>query len=116
MQRYREVHTEEGMSQHQWEQKKLRILYHWGGDLEVRLLAIGIGKEIVVIIGSGNVCTSACRVPCHLSPVPKIRGGIFIPISIFELSSQGTHYKPSPLLIIYNSINHYDSVIFVNSN
>ena len=29
----------------------------WGGDLELRLLAIGIGKEIVVVTGSDNKFT-----------------------------------------------------------
>ena len=118
MQNYPGVRTEEGMSQHQWEQKKLYILdqNEWGGDLEVRLLAIGIGKEIVVITGSGDTFTSARRFLCHPPPVPKMRGGIFIPIDVFELSSQWTHYKPSPLLIIYNGINHYDSVKFVNNS
>ena len=117
MQKYPEVRIEEGISQHQWEHKKLHILdqNEWGGDLEVRLLAIGINKEIVVIMGSGDTFTSARRFPCHPPPVPKMRGGIFIPLDIFELASQWTHYKPSPLLIIYNGINHYDSVLFMNS-
>ena len=62
------------------ERKKLHILdqNEWGGDLEVRLLAIGISKEIVVITGFGDTFTSARRFPCHPLPVPKMRGGIFI--------------------------------------
>ena len=87
-----------------------------GDDLEVRLLAIGISKEIVVITGFGDTFTSARRFPCHPPPIPKMRDGIFILLDIFELASQWTHYEPSPLLIIYNGINHYDSVLFMNNS
>lgn len=103
------------MSLHQWEQKKLCILQpsEWGGDLEARLLAIGIGREIVVITGSGETYTFARRFLCHPPPVPKMRGGIFIPVDIRELPIQWKQYKPSPLLIIYNGTNHYDSTTFL---
>ena len=117
MQKYPDVRTEDGIniSQHQWEQRKLCILQpsEWGSDLEVRLLAIGIGREIVVITGSGDSYTCAQRFLCHPPPVPKMRGGIFIPIDITELPSQWKQYKPSPLLIIYNGTNHYDSTTFL---
>lgn len=117
MQKYPGVRTEDGLSQHQWEQKKLCILQpsEWGSDLEVRLLAIGIGREIVVITGSGDSYTCARRFLCHPPPVPKMRGGIFIPIDITELPSQWKQYKPSPLLIMYNGTNHYDSTSFCES-
>ena len=61
MHKYPDVRLEDGISQYQWEQKKLHIIqpYEWGGDLELRLLAIGIGKEIVVITGFDNKFTSA---------------------------------------------------------
>ena len=97
--------------------KKVRILHstEWGGDLEVRLLAIGIGR-VVVITGSGDhdIFTSARKFPCHPPPVSKMKGGIFIPIELPELAAQWKNYKPSPLLIIYNGINQYDSTIFIN--
>lgn len=57
----------------------------WGGDLEVHLLAIAIARQIVVITGSGDNFTSAQKFPCCPPPVPKMRGGIFIPIEITEL-------------------------------
>ena len=62
----------------------------WGGDLEVRLLAIGIGR-VVVITGSidHDIFTSARKFPCHPPPVPKMKGGIFIPIELPELAAQG---------------------------
>ena len=118
IQKYPGVRTEDGLSsQHQWEQKKLCILQpsEWGGDLEVRLLAIGIGREIVVITGSGDSYTCARRFLCQPPPVPKTRGGIIIPIDITELPSQWKQYKPSPLLIMYNGTNHYDSTSFCES-
>ena len=96
--------------------KKLRILQsnEWGGDLEVRLLAIAIGRDIVVITGTmnSNVFICARRFLCRPPPVPKMRGGIFIPVDIPELITQWKQYNPSPLLIIYNGINHYDSTTF----
>jgi len=111
MQKCPGVYIEDGVSQHQWEQKKQRILQpsHWGGDLEVHLLAIAIGREIVVITGNGNEFTCTRRFLCHPPLAPKMRGGIFIPVNII---SQWKQYKPSPLLIIYNGINHYDSTTF----
>ena len=113
MQKYPGVRTEDGLSQHQWEQKKLCILQP--SDLEVRLLVLGIGREIVVITESGVSYTCARRFLCHPPPVPKMRGGIFIPIDITELPSQWKQYKPSPLLIMYNGTNHYDSTSFCES-
>ena len=59
MQKYQSVQTEDGISQHQWEQKKLCILQpsEWDSDLKVCLLVIGIGREIFVTTGSGDSCT-----------------------------------------------------------
>ena len=61
MQKYPDVCLEDGMTPHQWEEKKLQILCHgeWGGDLEVRLLAIGLSREIIVITSSMNKSTFA---------------------------------------------------------
>ena len=117
MQKYPDVRVEDGITLCQWEQKKFHIVQRtqWGGDLEIRLLAIGIKREIVVITASGNDVTSARRFSCHPSPIPKMRGGIFIPVDVAELSTQLKYYNPHPLLIIYNGINHYDSAIFINN-
>jgi len=70
--------------------KQLQIVQHaqWGGDLEIRLLTIAIEREVVVISGSGNNFTSAQRFPCHPPPIPKMRGGIFIPVDVTELAAQ----------------------------
>ena len=82
----------------------------WGGDLEVRLLAIAIGLHVIVITGSRDF-KYARKFPCNPPPLPKMRGGIFIPVTITELLDQWEQYKPSPLLILYNGTNHYDSTI-----
>jgi len=115
MEKYPDVRLEDGMTLSQWEQKKLQVVQHaqWGGDLEVRLLAIALEKEIVVLSGSENNFTSARRFPCHPPPIPKMGGGIFIPIDVTELASQWKYYNPHPLLIIFNGINHYDSAILI---
>lgn len=93
MQKYPEIHVEEGMTVHQWDQKKLQIVQsaHWGGDLEIHLLAIGIQRDILVICGSGNRFTSSRRFPCRPPPIPKMRGGIFIAVNVTELSTQWNH-------------------------
>jgi len=61
MQQHPGVRVEDGLSQHQWEQKKSIILQptEWGGDLELRLLAIAIKREVFVITGTGNMFTQA---------------------------------------------------------
>jgi len=114
MLKYPDVRLEDGMTSSQWEQKKLQVVQcaQWGGDVEIRLIAIGIQRDIFVITGSGKKFTFARKFPCHPPPLPKMRGGIFIPVNVAELSTQWKHYNPHPLLIIYNNINHYDSVIF----
>ena len=43
---------------------------------EVWLLAIGTGKEIIVVTGADNKFTFARRFPCNPPPVPKMRGEI----------------------------------------
>ena len=112
MHQYPAVHLEDGIDVIQWEKKKIRILQpnEWGGDLEVRLLAIAIGQDVIVITGSHDF-KYARKFPCNPPSLPKMRGGIFIPVEITELLDQWKQYKLSPLLILYNGINHYDSTI-----
>ena len=49
--------------------------------------------------------------PCEAPPVPKIRGGIFIPLTAHELCTKWKSMNPTPLLLIYNGCNHYNSTI-----
>ena len=113
MHKYPDVRLEEGITLAQWEKKKANILQpnEWGGDLEVRLLAIATGQDVIVVTESVNNFIYARRFPSCPPPAPKMRGGIFIPMEIAELLSQWEQYEPKPLLILYNGINHFDSTI-----
>ena len=108
-----EVRVEDGLTKVQWLQKKMTVLdsSEWGGDLELRLLAIGIQRDIVVITVSDNCGCYARKYPCQPPPLPKMRGGIFIPMTAQELCGQWKSLNPSPLLLIYNGHNHYNSTL-----
>ena len=62
MVKYPDIRAEDGLTITQWLQKKIVVLdpAEWGGDLELRLLAIGLKRDIVVIIASDG-CSY-----CHL--------------------------------------------------
>ena len=106
------VRIEDGLSLIQWLKRKQTVLdpSQWGGDLELRLLAIGLKRDIVVItsVDSGE-SSYARRFPCEPKPSQKMRGGIFIPLSCNEFCSWWQCTVPSPLLLIFNGYNHYDS-------
>jgi len=53
------------------EEAKILNSAEWGGDLEVRLLAIGLQRDIVVIT-SGVVGSYARRFPHEAPPLPKM--------------------------------------------
>lgn len=82
-----------------------------GSDLEVRLLAIEIGQDVVVITGLNGDFRYARKFTCNPPPVPKMRGGIFILIDLMELLNNWEQKKPLLLLILHNGSNHYDSTI-----
>ena len=89
----------------------------WGGDTEVRLLAIGIKWDIVVVTALNNQSGSfAQKFVCQPPPLPKMRGGVFVSLTAHELCSQWSTMKSRPLLIIYNGQNHYDSTISRNAH
>jgi len=109
-----DVRTESRLSVNQWKQKQQEIVKSgtWGGDTELRLLAIGIQRDIVVITAqTGHGCAFARRFIHQPPPVPKMRGGVFIPLSASELCTQWNTTTPLPLLIIYNGRNHFDSTV-----
>ena len=91
MVKYPDLHAEDGLTITQWLQKKIVVLdpAEWGGDLKLRLLAIRLKRDIVVITASDgcNYCY-ARRFPCQPPPLPKMRGGIFIPLISQELCSK----------------------------
>ena len=110
---YPAVRFEDGLSTTQWLKRQQVILNpaEWGGDLEVRLLAIGLKRDIVVLTDASNGATYARRFPYQPPPIPKMAGGIFIPISTKELCKHWKSCNPQPLLTIYNGHSHYDSVV-----
>ena len=108
------VRFEEGLSLPQWLEKKQRVMdpTEWGGDMEVRLLAIALHRDIVVITANSTSDGSyARRFPCGPPPLPKMSGGIFIPVKCDELCVQWPTMTPSPLVIMFNGLNHYDSTL-----
>ena len=56
------VRLETGVSNLQWLHKQLEILKPdtWGGNLEVRLLAIGLQRDVIVLTAVTNGSTFAC--------------------------------------------------------
>ena len=76
--------------------------------MEVCLLAIKLHRDIVVITASIDG-SYARKFPSKPPPLPKMSGGIFIPLTCDELCSQWQSVTPQPLVIIFNGVNHYDS-------
>ena len=68
----------------------------WGGDLELQLLAIGIQRDIIVVTSNRFDSCYARR---------------FISLTSNELCEQWSSMKPTPLLLIYNGHNHYNSTL-----
>ena len=112
------VRTETDMSFLQWLEKRQNILSHnsWGGDLDVRLMAIGLQRDIIVVTASHDGSTYARKYFSQPPPLPKMKGGVFVPLTTEDLCSQWKLWKHAPLLIIYNGQNHYDSTTAVNLN
>ena len=84
---YPAVRLEDGLSTTQWLKRQQPIVNpaEWGGNLEVRLLAIGLKRDIVVLTDASNSATYTRRFPCRPPPIPKMTGGIFIPVFTEEL-------------------------------
>ena len=57
MKKHPDIRMEDNMPVTSWSQKQQDILdpNNWGGDLEVRLLAIGLHRNIVVITASNGI-------------------------------------------------------------
>ncbi|XP_065884579.1 uncharacterized protein [Dysidea avara] len=109
---YPTIQSEGSLSQVDWMDKQQAVLRDnkWGGDLEIRLMAIGLKKEVIVVTDStvGNVF--ARKYPYQPPPVSKMKGGVFIPLTCDELCAQ---YDSLPchnsLVLLYNGHNHFDS-------
>ena len=118
MERYPEVCEEAGLTLEQWKDKTNNILKnsHWGGELETRLLALGLGIDILVLTYDQESQTVNVRLfPPQPRPVPKMNSGICQSITLDELYSRwwercGHTYTFGPLVILHNGKDHYDSV------
>jgi len=109
---YPTIQSEGSLSQEDWMNKQQRVLqnYEWGGDLEIRLMAIGLKKEVTVITDSAVGNSFAQKYPYQPPPVSKMKGGLFTPLSCDELCAQYNLLPPhDSLIILYNGRNHYDS-------
>ena len=87
MSEYPAVCLEDGLSSAQWLERKQVILNpcECRGDLEARLLAIGLKRDIVVLTSARDDVYYARRFPCQPPLIPKMQGGIFNPLSTNEL-------------------------------
>ena len=113
MLKYPSVCSETGLSKLQWLGKQFEILKPdtWGGDLELRLLAIGLQRDIIVVTATTDGSTFGRKYPSQPPPVDKMSGGVFLPLNTETICKQWQHWKPTPLLIIFNGTNHYDSTL-----
>ena len=104
---------QDGLSVIQWLEKQNVLKYsEWGGDLELRLLAIGVKRDIVFITSVDcDERSYARRFLSNPNPLQKMKGGIFIPLSCDDLCDQWQSMIPLPLLLVFNGYNHYHSTL-----
>ena len=76
----------------------------------------GLQRDIIVVTASHDGSTYARKYFSQPPPLPKMKGGVFVPLTTEDLCSQWKLWKHAPLLIIYNGQNHYDSTTAVNLN
>ena len=110
---YSNIRLETSMSTTEWLEKQKRVLMprEWGGDFELRLMAISLKRDIIVITDSTTGSAFGCRFPKEPPPLKKMKGGVFLPLTLQDLyASKNQNY----LYVIYNDCNHYDSTISVN--
>jgi len=69
----------------------------WGGDLDVRLMAIGLQRDIIVVTALLDGSAYARRYLSQPPPLPKMKG-VFIPLITEDLCHQWKLWKPPPLL------------------
>lgn len=97
------------MSQEEWLQKRKEIVIptNWGGDLHVRLMAVGLKKNITVITDYESGSVFGRYFHSTPPPIPKMKGGVFKPSTYGDIY-RTKYCSPGTLFIIYNGCNHYD--------
>ena len=109
---YPDIQLECSLSDKDWKAKQQQVLTtsEWGGDIELRLMAVDLKRDILVITDSSVGRVFARKFPYQPPPVPKMKGGFFIPVSSDELcSSEQSTQLQNCLIVVYNGSNHYDS-------
>ena len=81
---YSNVRLETSMSPTEWLEKQKQVLTpeKWGGDFELRLMAIGLKRDIIVITDSTTGSAFGRRFPKEPPPVEKMKGGCFCAVNI----------------------------------
>ena len=84
---YPAVRLEAIMSQEEWlqNQKEIVIPTNWGGDLDVRLMGIGLKKNITIITDSESGSVFGRYFPSTSPPIPKMKGGVFKPLTYEDI-------------------------------
>jgi len=104
MLKYPGIQPECPLSDQEWQAKQKQVLTSskWGSDIELQLMAIGLKKDILVITDSSVGNVFARRFLYHPPPVPKMKGGVFIPLSSDELCSEHSTQLQNSLIVVYN--------------
>ena len=73
---YPAIQLECSLSDQDWQAKQQHVLTtsEWGGDIELRLMAIGLKKDILVITDSSVGNAFARKFPHQPPPAPKMKG------------------------------------------
>ena len=105
MDRHPQIRQEDGMSEASWEEKKEIVTRpaSWGGDVELRLMAVGLKRDILLLCLERGSVTTARLFP-RTPPPLRMRGGVFHPVPLSEVRHHLHHF-----VIIYNGHQHYDS-------
>ena len=105
------------LSDQDWQAKQLQVLTtcEWGGDIELRLMVVGLKRDIMVVTDSNLGNLFACKFPHQLPPVPKMTGGVFIPVTSDELcsSDQSTQLLCTMAVTIMTQLNVFCNNIFI---
>ena len=113
MEKYPHIQREDGLSDEQWikrkdvvQDKKRRV---WGGDLEIRLLALGLKLDIVVITNETNGTSSARLYPAEAHPTGNMNGGIFFTVKTSKISEILQNRSNKYIVILYNGVDHFNT-------
>lgn len=85
----------------------------WASEIELRLLAIGLKRDIIVLVTKASQLTGQFRKVSHL--LPEFTGGMELGTSMFlskdDVCSHWIGSTERPLIILMNGVDHYDSTI-----